>query len=108
MPQRDRKGTPKRHPGGSKALQKNAQEIPRGTPKSSKMVPGAPEETPKNLKAGFARDSSESIKIEVELQYSHEKTSIQKVIFSEIFAERRSRSSLALIRRGPKKSAGLR
>ena len=101
VPQRDPTGAPKGHQGSPKAPQKTPRRPPEAPQRAPKWCLEPLRGPPKKRKARFARDSSESTEIEVERQYSHEKTPIQKVTFSEIFAEQRSRSSLALIWGGP-------
>ena len=114
------------HPHGAKGSQgtpKRLQRSREGPPRNSQDVPKIPKRPPKaptgvqkwcaeisrstlpKRNAGFARDSSESTRIEVELLFSHKKMLIQTV-FVKIFAERRSRSSLALVWRVEKQSLG--
>ena len=96
--------SPKSHQGAPEASQRS----PRDSPKHPrKLQNGAcsPQEAPhRKRKAGFARDSSESTRMEVKLQYSHEKTSIQKVTVFEILTERGPRSNLRPVcSEGPEK-----
>ena len=82
---RCRKGDQK-WPQGSPRSSQGGPRAPQGTPKapkkSFKMVPGARPETPQKRIVKNARGSSESTIFGGKLQYTHEKTSIQKTYFS--------------------------